>query len=156
MLICVFLFRRYKITFHMTHLSNIIKAVSFFKKTSLNKNKFYLCFVYLTINFLLLQVWDEGGRLANITKGTLCSRTPRWSPSLQKRRIRRSTWSWPSVSGSWWGCSTGPSGRRLDTGLFYCWRCSFYDPYYAWAARGPSLLGTSALCGGGDRGQVIR
>ncbi len=41
----------------MTHISNIIKAVSFFKKTSLNKNKFYLCFVYFTIYFLFRSIF---------------------------------------------------------------------------------------------------
>lgn len=42
----------------MTHISNIIKTVSFFKKkTSLNKNKFYLCFVYFTIYFLFRSIF---------------------------------------------------------------------------------------------------
>lgn len=157
MLICVFLFDDTKMTFHLTHISNIIKTVSFFffffKKHPLIKISSICVLFYFTIYFLFRSILRS-----IITIGTLCSRTPRWSRSPRKRTIHRSTWSWSSVSGSWWGRSTGPSGRREDTppGGFYWWRCSFYDPCDAWGAREPSLLGTSALCGGGDRGQAIR
>lgn len=152
----IFFVRRYKITFiwHI-HISDIIKTVSSLKKASLNKNKFYLCFVYFTIYFLFRSIFStvRDGEGGIITTDTLCSRTPRWSPSLRKRKIRLSTWSWPSAFGSWWGRSRGPSDRPGDTppGEFYWWRYRFYDPCDAWAARVPSLLGTWALRGKRDR-----